>query len=195
MAGFDWTEPQLQAIESYGTNILVSAAAGSGKTAVLVERVIRAITRETSPMDIDRLLVMTFTRAAASSMKNKIYKALRDRLAADPGNRRLRQQLMRVQTARISTIDSLCMDIVRDNIHAVDLDPGFRIADEAETGMLRKDILEEIIEEEYRTNAAFRDFAEYYTDKNDSDLESIILKLFTFSESHPEPEAWLRACV
>ena len=194
MAEFKWTDSQELAISAPTDNILVSAAAGSGKTAVLVERIIRMLSRDEHPLDIDRLVVITFTRAAAASMKNKIYKRLRDVCREHPENIYLRQQLMKVQHARICTIDSLCADIVRNNIQDVELDPGFRLADEAEINLLKKDVLEEVLEEEYASaSEGFIRFAQYYADKNDKKIESIILKLHSYSESHPAPEAWLDA--
>lgn len=196
MAEFKWTDSQELAISAPTDNILVSAAAGSGKTAVLVERIIRMLSREENPLDIDRLIVITFTRAAAASMKNKIYKRLREVSREHPENVYLRQQLMKVQHARICTIDSLCADIVRNNIQDIDLDPGFRLAEEAEIRLLKQDVLEEVLEEEYaRASEGFLQFAGYYVDKNDKKLEDIILKLHGYSESHPAPEAWLDASV
>ncbi len=194
MAEFKWTASQELAINAPTDNILVSAAAGSGKTAVLVERIIRMLSREENPLDIDRLVVITFTRAAAASMKNKIYKRLREVSKEHPENVYLRQQLMKVQHARICTIDSLCADIVRNNIQDIDLDPGFRLAEEAEIRLLKKDVLGEVLEAEYaRASEGFLQFAGYYVDKNDKKLEDIILKLHAYSESHPAPEAWLDA--
>ena len=193
MAETTWTSAQLKAIDAQGSNLLVSAAAGSGKTTVLVERVIREITREKDPLDISRLLVMTFTRAAAAQMKQKIMKAIREQIHAHPENAFLRSQLMKVQTARICTIDSLCAEIVRDHFQDIDLDPGYRIADDAEINLLRKDTLQKLLEEKYAEGSQeFLDFVQYYTDKNDSKLEDILLTLYRYAQSHPEPEAWLR---
>lgn len=194
MAEFKWTASQELAINAPTDNILVSAAAGSGKTAVLVERIIRMLSREENPLDIDRLIVITFTRTAAASMKNKIYKRLREVSREHPENVYLRQQLIKVQHARICTIDSLCADIVRNNIQDIDLDPGFRLAEEAEIRLLKRDVLGEVLEAEYaRASEGFLQFAGYYVDKNDKKLEDIILKLHAYSESHPAPEAWLDA--
>ena len=194
MADRKWTDAQEEAIHAEGCNILVSAAAGSGKTAVLVERVIRKITDPENPSDIDRLLVMTFTRAAAAQMKSKIFDAIREKLKEQPDNRFLRQQLMKVQNARICTIDSLCAEIVRDHIEEIDLDPGYRLADEAQIRILQADVLQNVLEEMYQEGSEeFLELARYYMDKSDNKLEDIILKLFSFARSHPEPEPWLKA--
>ena len=194
MADRKWTSAQEEAILAQGCNILVSAAAGSGKTAVLVERVIRKITDPEAPSDIDRLLVMTFTRAAAAQMKSKIFDAIREKLKEQPDNRFLRQQLMKVQNARICTIDSLCAEIVRDHIEEIDLDPGYRLADEAQIRILQADVLQSVLEKMYQEGSEeFLELAQYYVDKSDNKLEDIILKLFSFARSHPEPEPWLKA--
>ena len=194
MADRTWTPAQEEAIRARGSNILVSAAAGSGKTAVLVERVIRRITDPEAPSDLDRFLIMTFTRAAAAEMRARIFDAIRERLRSQPENRFLRQQMMKVQTARICTIDSLCAEIVRDHIQDIDLDPGYRLADEAEIRMLQSDTLKELLEEQYQEGREdFLEFAEYYVDKNDARLEDILLRLYRYAQSHPEPEPWLRA--
>ena len=191
-----WTEKQTEAIEKRNANVLVSAAAGSGKTAVLVERVIRMITREKDPVDIDRFLIMTFTKAAASSMRKKIFDAIRKRLALEPENDFLKKQLLKVHTAKICTIDSLCAEIVRENFHLVDIDPGFRIADGAEIAALKNEIIEEVLEKYYSEGSKeFLDFVNYYIDKNDAKLEEIIISLAAFAESHPEPYAFLNGLV
>ena len=176
MPEIKWTDRQEEAITAKGKNILVSAAAGSGKTAVLVERVIRKITDKENPVDIDSLVIMTFTKAAASQMRKKIHKAVRKALDLDPGNEHLRQQLIKIHTARICTIDSLCLEIVKENFQVLDIDPGFGIADEAENIMLQEDVLAELLEEKYKdADKDFIDLADYYTEKNDSKLEDLVL--------------------
>ncbi len=194
MGTISWTEAQLEAIEAKGNNVLVSAAAGSGKTAVLVERVIRMLTRREDPRDIDRLVVVTFTRAAAAQMKSKIEKALRKVLETEPRNAHLRQQLMKVQNARICTIDALCGEIARDHFQDIDLDPGFRMADSGQIKMMQKEVLANLLEEKYKEGSEdFLTLADYYTDKSDRQLENIVLTLFSYAQSHPEPEVWLRS--
>ena len=192
MAELRWTDEQKAAINARGRNILVSAGAGSGKTAVLVERVMQLITTGDNPADIDSLLIMTFTRAAAAQMKDKIYKGIRDALKNDPDNEHLRRQLTAVHNASICTIDSLCMDIVRSNFQETGIDPLFRIAEESETAIIQSDVLKELLEERYSDpDDDFLKFVNFYTDKSDSRLEEIILTLYRFAQSHPEPETWI----
>ena len=196
MAELIWSEAQEEAIRSQNNNILVSAAAGSGKTAVLVERVIRMLIRDENPLDIDRLVIVTFTKAAAAQMKNKIFKALKNVIAEHPEKINLRQQLLKVQNARICTIDSLCAEIVRENIQDVDLDPGYRIADETEIRMLQDDVLSTLLEQQYKEGTEdFLNLVDYYTERNDSKIDDIIRKLNRFAESHPEPEKWIQDCI
>ncbi|MGI6072179.1 MAG: helicase-exonuclease AddAB subunit AddA [Lachnospiraceae bacterium] len=196
MAEIRWTEGQLQAITERGRNILVSAAAGSGKTAVLVERVMRLLTDPDKPADMDSLLIMTFTRAAAAQMKEKINKKIRKALQTNPGNEHLRRQLYKVPMARIYTIDALCMEIVKNNFQLVDVDPGFRIADESEIRLIKKDVMESLLEECYsEPTEDFLMFVNFYIDKSDSRLEEIIEKLFDYAQSYPDPEKWIRDCV
>ena len=191
-------DAQKSAIEKQGSNILVSAAAGSGKTTVLVERVLKKIIEDR--ISIDDLIIMTFTRAAASSMKEKIHTRIRKAIAdsADDAalNEHLRRQLMKTHSARICTIDSLCLDIVRDHFQYLDLDPTFRIADEAELRMLQADVLQAFLEEKYQDpDEDFLTFVSYYTDKSDVKIESLIQSLYTFAQSHPDPERWLKKAV
>ena len=196
MADIRWTDEQISAIETRGRNILVSAAAGSGKTTVLVERVIRMITDPEHPADISSMIIMTFTRAAAAQMREKIYRSIRAALHADPENAHLRRQLAKVHSADICTIDSLCMNIVRNNFQQIDIDPLFRMADESEIAILRADVLKDLIEERYKDpDEDFLQFVNFYTDKSDSKLEKIILTMYDFAQSHPDPEDWIRRSV
>ena len=194
MAEITWNEDQLAAIEKRGRNILVSAAAGSGKTTVLVERVMRMITDRENPVDLSSLIIMTFTKAAAAQMKEKIYNGIRKELAKDPDNEHLHRQLHAVHSARICTIDSLCMEIVRENFHRVDIDPGFRIADESESLILQNAVLKDVLEEHYQNPTEnFSRLVDSYIDKSDSRLDQIILTMYRFAQSHPEPEKWIRS--
>ena len=140
-----WTDEQLRAIEARGSNILLSAAAGSGKTTVLVERVMRLIADEGA--DVDRMLVVTFTRAAASDMRAKLSRRLNDRAAA--GDARCREQLFRLDRASITTIHAFCADFLRTNFEAAGVDPAFRILDDAVADRLRQEALDEALEAAY----------------------------------------------
>ena len=145
-----WTIDQEAAIDHRGKHLLVAAAAGSGKTAVLVERVIRRITDPVDPVDVDRILVVTFTRAAAAEMRERIRIALEKKRMESPENEaRLQRQLALLNRAKITTIDSFCLEIVRQNYHRLDLDPSFRMADESELVLLSEDVLDALFEENY----------------------------------------------
>ncbi|MEG7531072.1 MAG: UvrD-helicase domain-containing protein, partial [Hungatella sp.] len=136
----NWTNEQEQVIRSRGRNLLVSAAAGSGKTAVLVERIIQMITEGPHPIDIDQLLVMTFTNAAAAEMRERIALAIEEKLKEQPGQEHLQRQATLVHYAQITTIDSFCLNLIRDHFHLLDIDPSFRIGDEGELLLLRQDV-------------------------------------------------------
>ena len=134
---------QLEAITESGCNIIVAAAAGAGKTAVLVERIIEKITNEEKPVDIDRLLVVTFTNAAATEMRERIGDAIIKRLEENPGSRKLQRQLILLNKANITTIHSFCLDVIRNNFHSTDIDPDFRIADSTESVLMKLEALDE----------------------------------------------------
>jgi ATP-dependent helicase/nuclease subunit A len=194
-AGSTWTDEQWQAVASRGDHLLVAAAAGSGKTAVLVERMIRTVSDERHPIDIDRLLVATFTNAAAAEMRHRVRDALEKALAKNPGSRHLRKQLALVGRASITTLHSFCLDVVRRFAHMTELDPAFRIANETEAALLRQEALEEVLEDRYGTSAedsAFWQLAERFGgDRGDEALMKLVDRLFDFSRSHPFPELWL----
>ena len=149
MAEFIPNESQKKAIETKGANILVAAAAGSGKTTVLVERVLKMVIED--HVNIDSLIIVTFTKAAAASMKAKIYsrirKAIKDDAIDEKSKEHLKKQLMKIYSAKICTIDSLCLDIVKENFQYVDLDPGFRIADDGELALIKADVLSQLLED------------------------------------------------
>lgn len=189
----DFTPEQQKIIDARNCNILVSAAAGSGKTAVLVERIIRLITDENNPVDIDRFLVVTFTRAAASQMKDKIAKAINDRLDKEPGNLLLQRQSALIHAAQIMTIDSFCQYILRNSFSDIDIDPGFRIADEGEMKLLMNDTLQQLLEELYEEgNDSFLNMIDSLaTGSDDKEVESIILDLYEKAMSNPWPDKWL----
>lgn len=192
----NWTREQMQVIESRGSNLLVSAAAGSGKTAVLVERIIRMVTEGEQPLDIDRLLVMTFTNAAASEMRERISAAIGKKLDEEPDNEHLQMQAALVHHARITTIDSFCLDLIRNHFNLLDLDPSFRIGDEGELILLRADVMEEMLEAYYAEGQErFVRFVETYArGKSDGGIEDIIMQVYTFSQSNPYPELWIQKC-
>ncbi len=191
--GISFTEKQQSVIDARGRNLLVSAAAGSGKTAVLVERIVKMVSDGDHPVDIDRLLVVTFTNAAAAEMRERISRALNDRLAADPGNEHLQRQTTLLHNARITTIDSFCLFVLRNQFHTIGLDPGFRIAEEGEARLLRQEALEETLEACYAgEEPGFLNCVEYFSlGSRDTAVEEIVLKLYDFAMSTPFPEKWL----
>lgn len=194
--GVSWTEEQMQVITLHHKNILVSAAAGSGKTAVLVERIIRMISEGEHPIDIDRLLVVTFTKAAATEMRERISAAIEKRLMENPENEHLQRQLTLIHHAQITTIHSFCQHVIRNYFHVIDLDPSFRIGDEGEMKLIRQDVMQKMLEDYYLEGSeAFLQFSERYASgKTDIELEDQILSLYEFSMSHPWPERWLSEC-
>ena len=195
--GMTWTEEQKRVIDSEGKDILVSAAAGSGKTAVLVERIIRKITDQAHPVDIDRLLVVTFTHAAAAEMKERIAAALDERLAEDPENILLERQSSLLRSAQITTIHSFCLYVIRNHFNEIDLDPSFRIADEMELALIRSDLMDELLEEQYAQGSEdFLEFVECYAKgKTDDSIETMISQIYDYSRSYPWPSKWLDACM
>lgn len=192
-----WTKEQEKVINLRKRSLLVSAAAGSGKTAVLVQRIISMVTDETDPLDIDRLLVVTFTNAAAAEMRERVGAAIENALEQDPYNQHLQRQLTLVHNAQITTIDSFCIRILRDHFHKIDLEPGFRIADEGELKLLREDVCEAVLEDFYqKADPEFLRFADSYSGaKNDLQIKEMILKLYNYAESYPWPKEWLETCV
>ncbi|WP_298785816.1 helicase-exonuclease AddAB subunit AddA [uncultured Marinococcus sp.] len=190
-----WTDSQWEAIQAEGSNILVSAAAGSGKTAVLVERVIRKITQAEEPVDVDRLLIVTFTNAAAAEMKTRVGKALEEKLKADPSNLHIRRQLALLNRASISTLHSFCMNVIRTYYYLVDVDPQFRIMDQNEGAMIQEELLEELLEENYaaENNDDFVLLADRLNkDRSDDSLREAVLRLFKYSRAHADPAEWLQ---
>ena len=196
-----WTEEQVRAISEDRCNLLVSAAAGAGKTAVLVERIIRKITNAENPVDIDRLLVVTFTNAAAAEMRERIGAALSRVLeeAEVDGDLKVKKNLQRQLTllgkSNITTIHSFCLDVIRNNFHTIDLDPAFRIADDTEALLLQLEALEELIESKYEPENCTEDFLSlvecYGGSKDDNKLMDLILTIYDFVQSHPWPDIWL----
>ena len=196
MAEMKWTREQQQVIDARGRNLLVSAAAGSGKTAVLVERIVRMVTDPDHPVDIDRLLVMTFTNAAAAEMRERIAAAIEKKLMEQPENRHLQMQATLVHHAQITTIDSFCLKLLREHFNELDIDPGFRIGDEGELLLLQADVMKELLEDYYgREDSRFLRFVDTYASgKADGGLEDYILQVWRFSQSNPWPGQWIAAC-
>lgn len=192
--GTKWTEEQELAINTRKCNLLVAAAAGSGKTAVLVERIIKMITEGENPVDIDKLLVVTFTNAAASEMRERIGDAISKALEKDPSSEVLQRQLALLNRASITTMHSFCLEVIKNNFHLIDLDPGFRIGDQTECELIKQDILADLFEDMYaKDDECFKDLVEAYGgSKSDDNLNSIILKFYNFIMSGPWPEAWLK---
>lgn len=190
----NFTDEQLKVINSRGKNLLVSAAAGSGKTAVLVERIIQIITDEEHPVDIDKMLVVTFTEAAAAQMREKIARAIELRLSENPENVHLQKQAALIYKAQISTIHSFCLNVIRNNFNKIDLDPAFRIADETELKLMQEDVLESLLEDKYqKKEEGFMLLSDYFSKKaDDSELRDTIIKIYEFSEGYPWPEEWLQ---
>lgn len=194
-----WTDEQIRVIEQKNSNLLVAAAAGSGKTAVMVERIIRRVLDEENPVDIDRIVVVTFTKAAATQMRERIAAALSAELLTRKDEKRvrlIRKQLALLDNAVICTIDSFCNYILRNYFNTIDLDPSYRIGDEGELKLMMSDVADEVIEEAYgQKDAAFLEFVEgQLPAKSDKRLSEWIISLYTFSQSHPYPEKWLVEC-
>lgn len=192
-----WTPAQKSAIDTRDCNVLVSAAAGSGKTAVLVERIISMITDPDKNIDIDRLVVVTFTKAAAAQMKDKIRKALDSILDENPGDVNLLRQITLLNNAQITTIDSFCLWIIRNHFPEVNLDPGFRIMDEGEKKLIENDVLEDVLEEFYaEADEEFFNLVDAFgMGRDDSGLVSIIDKIYRFSRSNPWIDEWFDECM
>ena len=186
-----WTEEQKQAIYEKGSNILVAAAAGSGKTAVLVERIINKIINEN--IDIDKLLVVTFTNAAASEMRERVLKAIYKKIDENPNELNLQRQVTLLNKASICTIDSFCLDVVRNNFFEIDISQNFRIADTTEIEILEQDVLEELFEEKYENkDEDFIKLINTYTGyRDDTPLKELILTIYKYTQSNPYPEKWL----
>ena len=146
----NWTEKQKQVIDARNRSLLVSAAAGSGKTAVLVERIVQLISEGENPLDIDQLLVMTFTNAAAAEMRERVSIAIEKKLKENPVSLHLQAQAALVPYAQITTIDSFCLNLIRNHFNLLDVDPAFRIGDEGELKLIREEVMAELLEEKYQ---------------------------------------------
>lgn len=197
-----WTDDQQQVIDSREKNMLVSAAAGSGKTAVLVERIIQRILDEEKPIDVDRIVVVTFTKAAAAEMRERILLAINGKLEEDPGNVHLMRQATLVHNAQITTIDSFCNYIVRNHFHEINLEPDYRIGDEGEMLLMRRSVMDAMMQKEYEAaeeagqDTFFYSFMNAYVRGNsDQAVTDMILRLFDKAQSYPWPKEWLQSLV
>ncbi len=193
----NWTTEQAAAIDSVGQNLLLSAAAGSGKTAVLVERIICRITDEKNPVDADRLLVVTFTNAAANEMRERILLALEERISENPDDKNLLRQLVLIKKAQITTIDSFCINVLRNHFVEADLSPDFSVADPTECKVMLETALDDVINEMYddeKYGADFLNLMESYANSKAGDINfrELLVSLYYFSMSLPDPKEWLR---
>ena len=188
-----WSEAQQKVIDARDANLLVSAAAGSGKTAVLVQRLIERISDPENPVSLNEMLVMTFTRAAASEMRERIGKALREKIALHPEDGNLRLQRAILPRAQISTIDSICQNLCKQYYQELDIDPGFSVEDEAKLTLLKADVLEALLEEQYESGSEdFRNLAEtFQTRTDDRRIGALIEKIYIYAQSLPWPEEYL----
>ena len=192
-----WTPDQKKVIDLRNRNLLVSAAAGSGKTAVLIERILNLISDPVRPVDIDELLVVTFTRAAAGEMRERLNTAIEKKLSEGEEEEHLTRQLTLIQSAQITTIDSFCSYILKSYFHVIGLDPNYRVMDEGEGKLLKTQVVQELLESYFEeATPEFQEFVECLaTGKNDQILEDSILRLYEFAMSYPYPEKWLEECL
>ena len=193
-----WTTQQQSAIDSRNKNLLVAAAAGSGKTAVLVERIIQMILDDN--LDVDKMLIVTFTNAAAQEMRSRIHKKIFERMTTETDSDRLlrlERQSILLSGASIMTFHAFCLSVLRRNFSKIDFDPKFREAGEQELNILRQDVIEKLFEEKYSNDTDFANFAENFdgTVYDDKNLYKIIFDLYNFSQSRPYPEEWLNSIV
>lgn len=193
----NWTAEQKEAIQTKGCNLLISAAAGAGKTAVLVERVIRRLTDPREKTDLDRLLVVTFTQAAAAEMRERISHALYQALGQNPASSHLRRQILLLEKASITTLHSFCLDLLRQYFYLIRLTPSFRVMGEIEASLLRQEILEEVLEERYARAldgpSAFGRLVDAFGGQRDDRLlQDLAMRLYNYARTHPWPEHWLR---
>ncbi|OPG96521.1 helicase-exonuclease AddAB subunit AddA [Chryseobacterium mucoviscidosis] len=193
--GSFWSDDQWSAISQSGEDILVAAAAGSGKTAVLVERIIRKIADPSRGFSVDRLLVATFTKAAAAEMKQRIREALERALEEQPAEEHLRKQLSLLGRASITTLHSFCMEVIRRYYQQIPLNPAFRILNENEAEIMRQELLEELFEEKYGEEdegSTFRELVDWFSgERNDDAMHRLVQRLYDFSRSHSWPDHWL----
>ena len=194
MSSPKWTKEQQSVIDSRGGNLLVAAAAGSGKTAVLVERIIQMILNPDLKVDIDKLLVVTFTNAAASEMRERIGDAISKKLDENPEDEHLQDQLVLLNKASITTIHSFCLEVIKSNFHKINLDPNFRIGDETECSLMKLEAIDEAFDILYEEqDEEFCYLVDCYAEKRgDSNLQNLILSIYSFVMASPYPKEWLK---
>lgn len=196
--GVNWTTDQRHAIECRKGSVLVSAAAGSGKTAVLVERVIRRLTDKDNPCSAEDLLIVTFTRAATAQMREKIGAAILKRLSEDPTDRHLRRQYMLLPFAKICTIDSFCNDLVRENFHALGISPDYSLLDNETAVIMKNDVCEAMLERAYEedSDGSFSELSDMMSSgSSDEDFAKLIIKMYDISTAYPFPDLWLNSLI
>lgn len=196
--GVNWTTDQRHAIEFRKGSVLVSAAAGSGKTAVLVERVIRRLTDKDNPCSAEDLLIVTFTRAATAQMREKIGAAILKRLSEDPTDRHLRRQYMLLPFAKICTIDSFCNDLVRENFHALGISPDYSLLDNETAVIMKNDVCEAMLERAYEedSDGSFSGLSDMMSSgSSDEDFAKLIIKMYDISTAYPFPDLWLDSLI
>ena len=193
MAETKWTAEQLNAINSLDGTVVVSAAAGSGKTAVLIERIINRLTREDNPCNANQLLIVTFTRAATAEMRSRLSSAISEMLKTDPHNQHLQHQQLLIPSADICTIDSFCCDLIRDNFNELGITPDFRLLDSTESDILKSDALNETLDSFFENYPdEFTKLADIFkTNYGEGKVGEVILKLYTYSRAYPSPDKWL----
>ncbi|MBQ4300295.1 MAG: UvrD-helicase domain-containing protein, partial [Lachnospiraceae bacterium] len=194
MSGFEWSADQQSVIDARDENVLVAAAAGSGKTAVLVERIVNRITDEKNPIDIDRIVVVTFTKAAAAEMRERILSRIQEKMESmsesDPLYNHMCRQAVLIHNARITTIDSFCGYIVKNYFYEIELEPNYRIADSGEQKLLSKEAMEEVMEAEYAKadNELFLKMVDGY---GDNQIREFVEQIHGRAQSYPWPQEWL----
>ena len=193
------TPAQREAVENRGGKLLVSAAAGSGKTKVLVDRLMGYLMDPIDPADLDEFLIITYTRAAASELRAKIAKKLNEHIAANPEDKHLQKQLQRLYLTEISTVHGFCGDILKEYAYRLDLDVDFRVADENACQELREEVLKDLLDNAYidlLEDAGFRAFADTQgLGRTDKALPELITKVYDSARCHPDPESWLDGCL
>lgn len=188
-----FTQEQEKVINLRDCNILVSAAAGSGKTAVLVERIVRMVCDESRPVDIDKLLIVTFTNAAAAEMRERIDIGIAEKLQENPTSEHIQKQATLLHNAQITTIHSFCLYILRNHFHEIGLDPAFRVADDNEVNLMKQDVLTDLLEEKFaQKDQEFLDCVAFFCPEGKiKDLETLVRELSKKASSCAFPEDWL----